>query len=79
MRIGARVATPSRNCFAKCVTVSISNPYSRGPRGDDSPDDACGQGAVHPQQLEHRIDTLLRIANALDADLHVELLDREPG
>ena len=26
-----------------------------------------------------RIDTLLRIANALDADLHVELLDREPG
>ena len=26
-----------------------------------------------------RIDTLLRIANALDADLHIELLDREPG
>jgi transcriptional regulator with XRE-family HTH domain len=26
-----------------------------------------------------RIDTLLRIANALDADLHVELHDREPG
>ena len=26
-----------------------------------------------------RIDTLLRIANALDSDLHVELLDREPG
>lgn len=26
-----------------------------------------------------RIDTLLRIANALDADLHVELLDREPS
>ena len=26
-----------------------------------------------------RIDTLLRIANALDADLHVELRDREPG
>jgi transcriptional regulator with XRE-family HTH domain len=26
-----------------------------------------------------RIDTLLRIANALDADLHVELLDRQPG
>ena len=26
-----------------------------------------------------RIDTLLRIANALDADLHLELLDREPG
>jgi transcriptional regulator with XRE-family HTH domain len=25
-----------------------------------------------------RIDTLLRIANALDSDLHVELLDREP-
>jgi transcriptional regulator with XRE-family HTH domain len=25
-----------------------------------------------------RIDTLLRIANALDADLHIELLDREP-
>jgi transcriptional regulator with XRE-family HTH domain len=26
-----------------------------------------------------RIDTLLRIANALDADLHIALLDREPG
>jgi transcriptional regulator with XRE-family HTH domain len=26
-----------------------------------------------------RIDTLLRIANALDADLHIELLDRGPG
>jgi transcriptional regulator with XRE-family HTH domain len=26
-----------------------------------------------------RIDTLLRIANALDADLHIELRDREPG
>jgi transcriptional regulator with XRE-family HTH domain len=26
-----------------------------------------------------RIDTLLRIANALDADLHIELLDRDPG
>jgi transcriptional regulator with XRE-family HTH domain len=26
-----------------------------------------------------RIDTLLRIANALDADLHVDLRDREPG
>ena len=26
-----------------------------------------------------RIDTLLRIANALDADLHIELLDRKPG
>ena len=26
-----------------------------------------------------RINTLLRIANALDADLHIELLDREPG
>ena len=26
-----------------------------------------------------RIDTLLRIANALEADLHIELLDREPG
>ena len=26
-----------------------------------------------------RIDTLLRIANALDADLHVELRDREPS
>jgi transcriptional regulator with XRE-family HTH domain len=26
-----------------------------------------------------RIDTLLRIANALDADLHIELLEREPG
>ena len=26
-----------------------------------------------------RIDTLLRIANALDADLHIELLGREPG
>jgi transcriptional regulator with XRE-family HTH domain len=26
-----------------------------------------------------RIDTLLRIANALDADLHIELLDRERG
>jgi transcriptional regulator with XRE-family HTH domain len=26
-----------------------------------------------------RIDTLLRIANALDSDLHVELLDREPS
>jgi transcriptional regulator with XRE-family HTH domain len=26
-----------------------------------------------------RIDTLLRIANALEADLHVELHDREPG
>ena len=26
-----------------------------------------------------RIDTLLRIANALDADLHIELIDREPG
>jgi transcriptional regulator with XRE-family HTH domain len=26
-----------------------------------------------------RIDTLLRIANALDADLHLELLDRGPG
>ena len=26
-----------------------------------------------------RIDTLLRIANALGADLHIELLDREPG
>ena len=26
-----------------------------------------------------RIDTLLRIANALDADLHIELLDRAPG
>jgi transcriptional regulator with XRE-family HTH domain len=26
-----------------------------------------------------RIDTLLRIANALDADLHIQLLDREPG
>ena len=26
-----------------------------------------------------RIDTLQRIANALDADLHIELLDREPG
>ena len=26
-----------------------------------------------------RIDTLLRIANALDADLDIELLDREPG
>jgi transcriptional regulator with XRE-family HTH domain len=26
-----------------------------------------------------RIDTLLRIANALDADLHIELVDREPG
>jgi transcriptional regulator with XRE-family HTH domain len=26
-----------------------------------------------------RIDTLLRIANALDADLRIELLDREPG
>jgi transcriptional regulator with XRE-family HTH domain len=25
-----------------------------------------------------RIDTLLRTANALDADLHIELLDREP-
>jgi transcriptional regulator with XRE-family HTH domain len=26
-----------------------------------------------------RIDTLLRIANALEADLHIELLDREPS
>ena len=26
-----------------------------------------------------RIDTLLRIANALDADPHIELLDRGPG
>jgi len=26
-----------------------------------------------------RIDTLLRIANALGADLHIELLDRERG
>jgi transcriptional regulator with XRE-family HTH domain len=26
-----------------------------------------------------RIDTLLRIANALEADLHIELLDRERG
>jgi transcriptional regulator with XRE-family HTH domain len=26
-----------------------------------------------------RIDTLLRIANALDADLHIELLDRDHG
>lgn len=26
-----------------------------------------------------RIDTLLRIANALDADLHIELLERGPG
>ena len=26
-----------------------------------------------------RVDTLLRIANALDADLHIELLGREPG
>jgi transcriptional regulator with XRE-family HTH domain len=26
-----------------------------------------------------RIDTLLRIANALESDLHVELVDREPG
>jgi transcriptional regulator with XRE-family HTH domain len=26
-----------------------------------------------------RIDTLLRIANALDADLHIDLLDRGPG
>jgi transcriptional regulator with XRE-family HTH domain len=26
-----------------------------------------------------RIDTLLRIANALDADLHIELLEREPS
>jgi transcriptional regulator with XRE-family HTH domain len=26
-----------------------------------------------------RIDTLLRIANALDADLQIELRDREPG
>jgi transcriptional regulator with XRE-family HTH domain len=26
-----------------------------------------------------RIDTLLRIANALEADLQVELLGREPG
>ena len=26
-----------------------------------------------------RIDTLRRIANALDADLHIELLGREPG
>jgi transcriptional regulator with XRE-family HTH domain len=26
-----------------------------------------------------RIDTLLRIANALDADLHIELFKREPG
>jgi transcriptional regulator with XRE-family HTH domain len=26
-----------------------------------------------------RIDTLLRIANALDADLHIKLLDRGPG
>ena len=26
-----------------------------------------------------RIDTLLRIANALDADLHIAFLDREPG
>ena len=26
-----------------------------------------------------RIDTLLRIANALDADLLIELLDRAPG
>ena len=26
-----------------------------------------------------RIDTLLRIANALEADLQVELVDREPG
>ena len=26
-----------------------------------------------------RIDTLLRIGNALEADLHIELLDREPG
>jgi transcriptional regulator with XRE-family HTH domain len=26
-----------------------------------------------------RIDTLLRIANALDADLHIDLRDRAPG
>ena len=26
-----------------------------------------------------RIDTLLRIANALEADLHIELLDRRRG
>jgi transcriptional regulator with XRE-family HTH domain len=26
-----------------------------------------------------RIDTLLRIANALDADLHIELMGRQPG
>ena len=83
-RIRARLAGAEEGWLFGQIAGQVA--YRRKERGLSQADLAALVGTTQSAiaRLESggrppRIDTLLRIANALDADLHIELLDREPG
>ena len=83
-RIRARLAGAEEGWLFAQIAEQVAN--RRRERGLSQADLAALVGTTQSAiaRLESggrppRIDTLLRIANALDSDLHVELLDREPG
>jgi transcriptional regulator with XRE-family HTH domain len=83
-RIRARLAGAEEGWLFAQIAEQVAN--RRRERGLSQADLAALVGTTQSAiaRLESggrppRIDTLLRIANALDSDLHVELLDREPS
>jgi transcriptional regulator with XRE-family HTH domain len=83
-RIRARLAGAEEGWLFAQIAEQVAN--RRRERGLSQTDLAALVGTTQSAiaRLESggrppRIDTLLRIANALDSDLHVELLDREPS
>jgi transcriptional regulator with XRE-family HTH domain len=83
-RIRARLAGAEEGWLFAQIAEQVAN--RRRDRGLSQADLAALVGTTQSAiaRLESggrppRIDTLLRIANALDSDLHVELLDREPS
>ena len=83
-RIRARLAGAEEGWLFAQIAEQVAN--RRRERGLSQADLAALVGTTQSAiaRLESggrplRIDTLLRIANALDSDLHVELLDRGPS
>jgi len=83
-RIRARLAGAEEGWLFAQIAEQVAN--RRRERGLSQADLAALVGTTQSAiaRLESggrppRIDTLLRIANALYSDLHVELLDREPS